>query len=496
MRQEQSCYQRVKLQQRVKTEINSVKTVKGRDVASTESAIGGSIKRLRRQKRVSQTDLAGVLGISPSYLNLIEHNRRRMTVPLLLKAASYFGVQAGELAESAEPRLAGDLMELFGDDLFAESDVTNQDIRDLASANPAIGHAMIRLFDRYRELRHPDGAAVAVAEAGHHVVTDAVSDFIQANANYFPTLEDAAERMRADIEAASDIFEQGLRVYLLNAFGLHWRSVPLPGGVARRLEIGRDEILTADVLPSETATFACAQHLALLGAGPEIERLIETGSFPTEGPAIARNALAGYVAAAMIMPYQPFLAACRATRYDIERVARLFKTSFEQVCQRMTSLQRPGRAGIPLHLVRTDIAGNISKRFSMSGIHIPRHSGACPRWNIYAAFLHPDRINTQLSEMPDGHRYFCVARSLTKGGHGHNAPRRHLSIGLGCHVAFANEMIYADGLDLARPEATTPIGVGCRICPRPNCEQRAHPPADHRFVPDETSRGENFLARS
>ena len=103
--------------------------------------IGGKIQRLRRQSRISQAQLASSLGISASYLNLIEHNRRRMTVPLLLKTASYFGVDATELAENDDSRLAGDLMELFGDDLFADSDVTNQDVRDLASSNPQIGRA-------------------------------------------------------------------------------------------------------------------------------------------------------------------------------------------------------------------------------------------------------------------------------------------------------------------------------------------------------------------
>ena len=195
-----------------------------------------------------------------------------------------------------------------------------------------------------------------------------------------------------------------------------------------------------------------------------------------------------------MMPYGPFLEGCRETRYDIERLCRRFKVSFEQVCHRMTTLQRPGRSGLPLHLVRTDIAGNISKRFSLSGIHIPRHSGACPRWNIYGAFLHPDRINVQVSQMPDGERYLCIAKAVTKGGDRHNAPRRHLSIGLGCHVAYAAGLVYSDGVDIANPDLAVPIGVGCRICPRSDCGQRAQAPADHRFAADASRRSDNFYA--
>ena len=461
--------------------------------AEQTGQIGGRIKRLRRAKAVSQAALADALGISASYLNLIEHNRRRVTVPLLFKAASYFGVEPGELAESEEPRLAGDLMELFGDDVFAECDVTNQDIRDLATANPAVGRAVLRLYDRYRALAAGGPAPLAVA-GDHPVATDAVSDLLQANANHFAVLEAAAERIRADIDAASDSFEHGLKTYLHNVFGLHWRPVALPPGMTRRVDAGRGEILTADTLTAETAAFTVAQHLGRLGAGETVERLIGEAGLPEEAEPVARNALTAYFAAALMMPYAPFLAACRETRYDVERIARRFRASFEQVCHRMTTLQRPGSNGVPLHLVRTDIAGNISKRFSLSGIHIPRHSGACPRWNVYGAFLHPERINVQISQMPDGSRYFCIAKAVTKGATRHNEPRRHLSIGLGCHVAYAGELVYSDGVDVSNPELAVPIGVGCRICPQAGCAQRAHPPADHRMTFDESARSENFFA--
>jgi predicted transcriptional regulator len=205
--------------------------------------------------------------------------------------------------------------------------------------------------------------------------------------------------------------------------------------------------------------------------------------------------LSAYFAAALVMPYGPFLKACRDNRYDIERLGRRFGASFEQVCHRMTTLQRKGAQGIALHLVRTDIAGNISKRFSLSGIHIPRHSGACPRWNVYSAFLSPERITVQISEMPSGERYFCIARTIAKGDYRHNAPRRHVSIGLGCSILHAREMVYSDGIDLTSDNQVVPIGTGCRICPRMECGQRAHPPADHRFRLDDTMRPESLYAR-
>jgi transcriptional regulator with XRE-family HTH domain len=203
---------------------------------AAEMQIGGRIKRLRRTRKLAQADLATALGISASYLNLIEHNRRKVTVPLLFSISGYFGVEPGELVDSDEGRLLGDLMEAFGDDIFADSDVTNLEIRDLAQANPAAARAILKLYDRYRLVAKSGPAPVGTGEAEpFHLATDAISDFLQENANHFPDLEAAAERIRADIDHAADNFEFGLRTYLFNVFGVEVRLASLPHGIANRL---------------------------------------------------------------------------------------------------------------------------------------------------------------------------------------------------------------------------------------------------------------------
>ncbi|GLQ16913.1 helix-turn-helix domain-containing protein [Maritalea porphyrae] len=467
----------------------------------TGPQIGGKIRRLRRQKHTSQADLAAALGISASYLNLLEHNRRNITVPLLFKLAGHFGIEPGELVESDESQLTGDLMELFGDDIFADTDLTNHEIRDLASSNPTAAKAILRLFDKYQEVRSGRSGGESASDAepsttGYHMATEAISDFIQENANHFPALEASAERVRHDIDHASDSFELGLKTYLFNVFGFEVKMASLPAGIAQKLDEDTNKLFISDISSPESALFSMAHRAALLTAEREIEEIVDQSNLPEgDAPILAKNVLASYFAAALVMPYTPFLAACRDYRYDVERLSRRFGASFEQVCHRMTTLQRPGAQGIPLHLVRTDIAGNISKRFSLSGIHIPRHSGACPRWNIYSAFLQPEKINIQISQMPDSEMYFCIAKSIAKGGYRHNAPRRHLSIGLGCHISHAKEMIYSDGVDLKNLSQVVPIGVGCRICPRLECGQRAHPPADHRFHIDAATKPENLYAK-
>ncbi len=328
-----------------------------------ELQIGARIRGLRRQRHIAQADLAAAIGISGSYLNLIEHNRRKVTVPLLLKVAGYFGVEAGELAEGDETRLVGDLMEMFGDNALADADVTNHEVRDLAATNPGAARAMLRLYDKYKALAQGGAMTTEEGETEHfHLATDRISDFLQEHANYFPTIEAAAERIRADIDNASESFEFGLRTYIANAFGIEVRLAALPPGIARTFDRAQSRLLVSDILPTESGLFLVAHQLGQMAAAAEIEALV--AELPEgDAPALARNVLGAYFAAALIMPYAPFQRACRDYRYDIERLGRRFGASFEQVCHRMTTLQRPGRSGVPLHLVRA-----MQKKRSPSGI--------------------------------------------------------------------------------------------------------------------------------
>jgi predicted transcriptional regulator len=226
-----------------------------------------------------------------------------------------------------------------------------------------------------------------------------------------------------------------------------------------------------------------------------LDRLVRDEQLTTpESRALARVALANYFAAALLMPYQPFLEAARAERYDIELLAHRFGASFEQVCHRLTTLRRPGAEGVPLHFLRIDIAGNISKRFSGSGIRFARFSGACPRWNVHAAFMTPGMIRVQISRMPDGDVYFCIARTIRSDRGGYNQPHTVQAIGLGCDMRHARALVYSDGVDLDDPNAAVPVGVTCRICEHLDCEQRAFPALTHPLRIDENVRGVSFFS--
>jgi Predicted transcriptional regulator len=236
--------------------------------------------------------------------------------------------------------------------------------------------------------------------------------------------------------------------------------------------------------------FHLAYQIGLCDCQDLVEEIIEKNNFNSEEViSLLKISLINYFAAALLMPYEDFLESAKKYRYDIEILMHHYAASFEQITHRLTNLQRPGNEGVPFHFLKTDIAGNVSKRFSLSGIHIPRHGGSCPRWNVYIAFLGPGKIHPQISRMPDGKVYFCIAKAFEKGIEKHGMPKSFVSIGLGCDIQFAKELTYSDGMDIKNKKLETPIGISCRICPRIDCQQRAFPPIDKDLKLDIGFRG-------
>ncbi|RED54363.1 helix-turn-helix domain-containing protein [Aestuariispira insulae] len=464
--------------------------------------LGAKIRRLRRDQGKTQAQLADQLGVSASYLNLIEHNHRKVTVDMLLKLSELFQLDLKDLAEGDESQLMADLMAVLSDDLFEELDLTNTDVRELVSTSPNAAKALLMLHDTYRKsLDDARGLAFQLSEetgdesfplGGTVAPADMVSDFLQNHSNYFQDLEDEADRVRREIGIIETQSNDSLVDYLKTAHGVTVQTVSHEAGEGfqRRYDPAQKLLQLSPRVDHARRNFQLAHQIGLLSAAPVIDMLLTEGRI-REGDVrnLGRVALANYFAAALLMPYQAFLDSARAVRYDIELLQHQYGVSFEQTAQRLTSLNKPGNKGIPLHFLRVDIAGNISKRFSLSGLPIPRHGGACSRWNVYSAFMNPGVIQAQMSYLPDGAGFFCIARTVRKGGIGFGVQSSVFSIGLGCSALYAGEMIYSDGIDLDNRDRAFGIGVHCRICDRMDCGQRASPPVHQRFRVDENVRG-------
>ncbi|MBI2375416.1 MAG: DUF2083 domain-containing protein [Deltaproteobacteria bacterium] len=465
--------------------------------------LGTRVRALRRKEGLTQKQLAERLGISASYLNLIEHDNRPLPAALLLKLAQVLSVDLSSFSDTADDeRVVSELLEAFSDPLFDREGLTSHDVRDLAKASPSVAAAVLKLYRAYRSTRgerptEAESEDEPRSSAPVHLPTEEATDFIQAHKNYFPALEDAAEALWRDGHLDRVELFRGLLRLLEQVHGVRVRIVEVSGmrGALRRYVPERRLLMLSEVLPSRSRDFQVAHQLALFGLSSVIDGLAKDPRLTSdESRRVARVALANYFAAAVVMPYPAFFDAARAVRYDVEILGHRFRAGYEQVCHRLTTLRRPGSEGVPFHFLRVDVAGNISKRFSASGIQFPRFSGICPRWGVFSAFSTPGMLRAQLSKMPDGTTYFCVSRTLAKGGGGYHAPRSLSAIAIGCNVKDAKSLVYADGVDLENLDPAVPVGVTCRTCPRMDCAERVLPPLTHPLEVDENVRGSSFFA--
>jgi predicted transcriptional regulator/DNA-binding XRE family transcriptional regulator len=476
-------------------------------MAARKARMGAKLKALRRARELTQAQLAAKLNVSASYLNLIENDKRPLTAELLIALAEKLDVDVQSFASSEDSRVQNELMEIFADPLFDDEPIKAQDVSELVTAQPTIAQAIARLYRTYASVRQGAEALASrvvladseapFAASPSVLPSEEVSDLLQRHKNYFSSLEDAADELRRAARIEEESFFARLVDFLRKN---HEIEVEIARGDAgrkalRRYDVDAKKITISELLPPRSRNFQLAHQIALLHHRDLLDEVALDRSLTNdESRALCRVALANYFAAAVVMPYRAFLDAARGERYDIELLGHRFRTSYEQICHRMTTLSRPGEEGIPLHLIRVDVAGNISKRFSGSGIRFARYAGACPRWNVFSAFSTPGVINVQVSQMTDGVRYFCLARTVRANAGGYATPVATYAIGLGCNVRHAHEMVYADGVDLERDDADVKVGVTCRLCDRLDCAQRAFPPLSQPLKIDENARGLSFYA--
>ena len=460
--------------------------------------IGHKIKSKRRKLGISQANLSKKLSISASYLNLIESGKRKVNVDLLIKLSNELGFEISDISKKIDSNLYQNLMDILGDNLFENLDITNFEIKDLVNTNPLIAKALIKLGDNYKK-KNQDIVDKVENISGKFIDNrknsfpgEVVSDFIQENENYFPKLEIFANELYSKINRNNRIGYDSLCEYLNKNHKIEIKDVVPDENkpFTKQFDPIKKTFILSDYLSLESKKLYAAAQVAQLEANEIIEEYLNSFSFPTEeSKKLSKVALLNYTGAAIIMPYKLFYQECTKQRYDVELLQNTFATSFEQVAHRITCLQDPKMKGIPFHMLRADVAGNISKRFSLSGIEIPRYGGACPRWNIYAAFTMPGKINAAVSKMPNGEKYVCIARTVEKGVGKHGMFKSLLSIGLGCQVKYAKDFVYADSLNLNDKKTETPIGVNCRTCDRMDCQQRAFPPLHKKFDIDLNKRG-------
>ncbi len=451
--------------------------------------LGARLKRLRRERGLNQSQMAEQLGISASYLNHLERNQRPVTAGILIRLAEGFDIDVKAFAsEGPEAGGANQLAEIFSDPMLADLGISRYELIELADNAPAVADGIARLYTAVRELqRHPQVPETGGADPRVLITPETwVRDYIQAQRNHWPELEEASETLGGALNHPLSVAEP-LRQRLKEAWGVEVRVVgpEILEDASQYYEPQRRVLMLSSLLRPENRQFGIAYQLALLEFAPIIERMLEAARPPDRGSRrLLHMSFANYAAGSIIMPYGKFLRAAEEHRYAIDRLCAQFGANVEQVAHRLTTLSRSGAKGVPFFMLRVDPAGNISKRYAGESFPFSHFGGTCPRWHLHTAFQTPGQTIRQLIETPDGQRYFTISRTIERPIRPDLRDDALLAIGLGCDVKHAHRIAYADGLDLVNTPAT-PVGPACAICPRLQCPYRATPPAGRMLAVEE-----------
>jgi XRE family transcriptional regulator, fatty acid utilization regulator len=461
----------------------------------TKTFIGPRLRRLRLERGETQAQMAAALGVSASYVNLLENNQRSVSVQVLLKLMETYGVDWRDIADDEGSTMLADLRAAVQDPLL---EGTRPDLAQLRAAlvhAPTLAAAFLKLHQGYQSAAEQ---LLATSEAHEGSVPSVqgrpeavVHNFFRRHRNHFRELEEAADAFWNGAPPDTDDTYGALKQRLQAELGISVRVVPvevLPNTL-RFYDQRRAEIVLSQALDHPNRIFQLVHVMGLLSNSNLFDEVVaRAGPVEPRAQARLRVELANYFAAAVLMPYAAFLAEATAAKYDFDRLATLFGVSFEQACHRATTMQREGAQGVPFFFMRIDKAGNVTKRFNATDFHLAEFGGACPRLDVHTSFRTPGRIVPQFVEMPDKSQYFVFSRTVDRPIFERFAQDNRLAVAMGCSIEHVGAIGYAEAFAVPGTRMV-PIGINCRICPRANCDQRAYEAAVLAQPLDERRRG-------
>ncbi|TMM49759.1 helix-turn-helix domain-containing protein [Qipengyuania marisflavi] len=444
---------------------------------------GPAIRRLRKRERLTQALMATRLSISPSYLNLIERNQRPVSARVVMQLVEQFAFDPRSLREDEAIGGLDGLVRRFADERFADLGIDREEMQELLAAAPQAAAAFARLYD---------DAGPAAAASDDPLAASRRE--IERWRNHFADLDHAAEELADEMRLSRGDIGLALTERLRERHQLSVRILPrevLPDTL-RRLDLHARQVQLSEMLSPPSRNFQLALQLVQIEQREAIDAIARGASFNDEA---ARNLfarhLAGYFAAALLMPYGRFLRACEATGYDLPVLERRFGVSFQQLAHRLTTLQRVGQRGLPFFMVRLDRAGQFSKTFvGASAAHFIEADTSCPLWQAHRAFERAGELQVQFVALEqsgerEGGGWLTMARTVEGSG----APgEAQFAVAIGIEAVLATDLAQARGVSLRPPDAQ-PIGPGCERCLRTGCSQRSLPPRGRKLAFDPIRRG-------
>ena len=459
-----------------------------------QAILGTRIRSRRRALGLTQAALARSMGISASYLNLIEGNKRSIAGPRLRKAAKALGVSLDELDGAAERRLLATLEDMAHVPDIEALGVEADAVGEFIGRFPGWARAVVALA---RAEQDASAAARALAdrlthdpflgETVHRMLTQVAA--VRSAAEILVEYPDISDERRTSFQSmiARQVHElshvgETLAGYFDKVDESDRTLTPLDEVEA--LFEAHDNHFAA--LEQAAAPFASelgdvqfalrrerARALATAKLGGAVDRLLagETGLETTAARERAREALLRYAGRVMLAPMERFAPRAQALGFDVEALADEFSLNLSTACQRLTALP-PGDGRPRFGYLRANAAGSIVVARPLAGLTFPRHSAACPLWVLFRAQQSPEAVLRQRAVFPSGSRFVFLARARNTGPTGFGKPRHYLIDMLAMTEEDARMTIYA-------PEDSVPVeevGPSCRTCPRRTCAHRVEDP--------------------
>lgn len=423
-------------------------------MAPTQRLAGSRIREKRLDRGLRQAAVAEKVGISPSYLNLIEHNRRRIGGKLLADLARVLNVD----------------MSLLADGVDAET------LDQIRSAAATLGDTVE--VDRAEELaaRYPGWGALIAAQARRIATLEQKSQMLTDRLAYDPLLAGSLHEVISAVSAIrssasilvgpEDLDRDWQRRFHENIHNDSVRLAASSEALITYLE-APEAVLEHSGSPFEQVEDylgATGFHLAALEDGADLDDVLQHADLGAAATAVLRAVLKQYISDAASLPLAAFRKACKDNAYDPAAIAQVFDVPFSTVLRRMAQLP-PGKGHPPIGLVVGDAAGALTFIKSVPGFSISRAGGACPLWPLFGALSRPSQPLCLHVEMPapNATRFLCYAIAEPMGTLAFDAPPALRTIML----------VMPDPPEPAR--APHPVGVSCRICPRQGCTSRREP---------------------
>lgn len=432
-------------------------------MADSNLLAGPALRRLRKREGLTQAAMASLLGISPSYLNLIERNQRPLSARVLVQVIERFDFDPRSLREDDAIGGLDGLVRRMADKRFADLGIDREEVQEFLAVAPQVAAAFARLYD--------------AGGGGERIVTEdaaaAARRAVERWQNHFADLDHAAENLADELRLSRGEIAAGLSERLREKHQLQVRILPaevMPGQV-HRLDLHARQLQLSEMLPGAARRFQIARQVGELEMREEIETLVAGANLPSpEARNAFREHIADYLAGALLLPYRRFLRACEATGYDLAVLQRRFAASFDQVAQRLTTLGRVGERGLPFFTAVIDRAGRMSQfTAGGSGAAYPLDGARWPAWVPYAAFERPGTVLTQAATFGEGEgagrHWFTITRTVDVDGVMCSGRR---AVVLGIEARFAGDLAHARGVSLDRLDAV-PLGTPCGRCGRAEC---------------------------